>query len=155
MPPKFKLETVLKHRRHLEEGAQKEFSDALRQWEQARSALEVMARNHRQYQQELKNKMQSDAAAEEVLIYHRYIDRLEREIESQTTLIEDLERQKEKNRLQLLVALKNRKMLEKLKKRFFENEARKDFLNEQKLLNEVAVTCYRTHPRRDESSGEH
>jgi flagellar FliJ protein len=155
MAPKFKLETVLKHRRHLEESAQKDFFEARCQWEQARSALDIMTRNQHQYRHELKDKMRSAAAAADVVLYQRYIGRLKMEIESQTMLVEDLDRQKEKKRLRLLVALKNRRMLEKLKKRFQETEARKDFQAEQKLLNEVAVTRYKTRPRSDRSSGEH
>jgi hypothetical protein len=45
--------------------------------------------------------------------------------------------------------LKNRKIIEKLKKRFLATEARQNLRNEQKLMNDVAVTRFRSRPRQN------
>ncbi|MBL0714382.1 MAG: flagellar FliJ family protein, partial [Desulfosarcina sp.] len=105
-------------------------------------ALEVMERRQRQYQQDLKSKMQNDGAADELFLYHRYLGRLGKEISSQAGLANELEAEKEEKRAQLLVALKNRKIIERLKERYLETEARKTRDQEQKLLNEVAANRY-------------
>ncbi len=144
MAERFKLETVLKHRKHLEEKAQQVFAKSSRRWDRARQALEVLTHNRQQYQQELNRKMREDAAAGELILYHRYLNRLAREIEAQDALVEELAAQKEEHRAQLVVALKDRKIIERLKERFLESEARKTREGEQKQINEAAVNRYKT-----------
>ena len=155
MAERFKLETVLKHRKHLEEIAHKVFGEASRKWDQARNALDVMTRNRLKYQHELRYKMNTEAAAGELLLYHRYLDRLQNEIEAQNGLVEDLAAEKEEKRAQLLVALKNRKMIEKLKDRYLASAAHKAKAEEQKRLDESAVNRHQGGRRMAVKIGNH
>ncbi len=155
MADRFKLESVLRHRKHLEENAHKVFSESHRKWDQARNALDVMTRNRRQYRRELKLKMTADTGAGELLLYHRYLGRLEKEIAAQNGLVEDLSAEKEEKRAQLLVALKNRKMIEKLKDRYLESEAHKAKTQEQKRLDESAVNRHQGGRRMAVKIGNH
>ena len=147
MADHFKLETVLRHRKHLEENAHKVFSQSRREWEQARNALNAMTHNQQQYRRELKNKMAGDTGAGELRLYHRYLGRLEEEIAAQNVLVEQLAGEKEEKRALLLVALKNRKMIEKLKERYLENAAHKAQAEERKRLDESAMNRYQSGPR--------
>ena len=142
MAERFKLETVLKHRKHLEEIAHKVFGEASRKWNDARKTLDSMTRNRLKYQHELRHKMNAEAVAGELLLYHRYLDRLQNEIEAQNDLVESLAVEREEKRAQLLVALKNRKIIEKLKERYREQEAQRAQRQEQKHLNEAALNRY-------------
>ncbi len=143
MAERFKLESVLRHRKHLEEIAQKVFSESRRKWDRARGALEAMTRNRRQYRRELKIKMAAATGTGELLLYHRYLGRLEKEIAAQNALVEVLATEKEEKRTQLLVALKNRKMIEKLKDRQMQEAAHQAQTQEQKHLDESAVNRHK------------
>jgi flagellar FliJ protein len=146
------MESVLRHRKHLEEAAQMAFAAALRRLTQARRALEDLIRNQQAYQQELKRKMQANARADELVRYHRYLGRLDREIGSQTDIVEALEVEKEEKRAALLAALKDRKVLEKLKAHYLETEARGQRAQEQKLMNEAAVNRYQNRNRQTDAT---
>lgn len=146
------MESVLRHRKHLEEAAQMAFAAALRRLTQARRALEDLIRNQQAYQQELKRKMQANARADELVRYHRYLGRLDREIGSQTDIVEALEVEKEEKRAALLEALKDRKVLEKLKAHYLETEARGQWAQEQKLMNEAAVNRYQNRQRQADAT---
>ncbi len=153
MAVRFKLESVLKHRKHLEENAHKDFSESHRKWDHACNTLAIMTGNRRQYQQELKTKMKADTAAGEMLLYHRYLGRLEKEIEVQKGLVEGLAVEKEEKRAQLLTALKNRKIIENLKERFFESEANKANAQEKKQIDEAAVSRHQAGKRLQHGAG--
>ncbi len=146
MVARFKLESVLKHRRHLEDDAQRAFSATNRKWDEARRVLDGMRRNRGQYEQDLKNHMLNNAAAGELVLYHRYLGRLDMEIEDQQMLVNELEAKREKKRGLLLTALKNRKMIEKLKEGFIQKHARRRQIQEQQLMNEAAISRYKGNP---------
>lgn len=139
MAPRFKLESVLQHRKHLEECAQQKFSDATRRWDQARHGLDGMRHKRSQYDRALKIKMNAAVTADELLRFHRYLGRLDSEIEAQTALVEKLAAEREARREQLNTALQNRKVIEKLKERFVAKTTRQGLAQEQKILNEVAL----------------
>ena len=152
MTQPFKMESVLRHRKHREEAAQMAFATALRQLTRARRALEDLIRSRQAHQQELKLKMQANARADELVRYHRYLDRLDREIESQAGIVEALEAEKEEKRAALLAALKDRKVLEKLKAHYLETEARDQRAQEQKRMNEAAVNRYQNRRRQADAT---
>ncbi len=154
MAEPFKLESVLRHRKHLEEAAQAAFAASLRRWTQARRALEELIRNRQAYQQELKHKMQANARADILVCYHRYLSRLDKEIESQASTVEALAVAKEEKRTALLGALKERKVLEKLKAHYLETEARSERAQEQKQMNEAGVNRYQKRQRQTDARGE-
>ena len=142
MAERFKMEGVLRHRQHLEEEAQAAFAASLRQWTQARRALEELIRKQKQYRRALKHKLQDHATADELVLYHRYLDRLGKEIESQIGIVEATAIAKEEKRTELVAALRDRKVLEKLKAHHLEAEARHRRAQEQNLINEAAVNRY-------------
>ena len=145
----FRLESVLRHRKHLEDNAQKLFSDSSRRWEQARHVLDGKRHSRYQYERERKSKMNADATADELLRYHRYLGRLDSEIEAQRVLVENLAAEREEKRAQLMEALKNRRVIDKLKERFLENEARRGEAQEQKALNEAAIHRFQGNAERN------
>lgn len=152
MAEPFRMESVLRHRKHLEDAAQTAFAASLRQWVQARRTLEDLSRKRQQYQQELKRKMQANARADELVRYQRYLGRLDQEIESQAGIVEALEVEKEEKRAALLAALKDCKVLEKLKAHYLETEARDQRAQEQKLMNEAAVNRFQNRQRQSDAT---
>lgn len=138
----FRLATVLKHRKHLEDNAQKAFSEANRKWAQARDVLKSMVAEQHRYRQDLKTKMNGKGDAAEMLLYMRYLDRLDADVEMQTRLLNDLKNTKKEKHAELLAAVKNRKVIEKLKARCREMEMHQTRIQEQQQLNESAVSRY-------------
>ena len=138
----FKLEAVLNQRKHREESARKIFADAARALKQAQTALSDMENTRAQYRRALRLKQENSDSAMELILYTRYLGRLESEIREQQQAIDALARDKEDKRIALMTTLKDRKVIEKLKERYIADAAKKERDNEQKLLNDVAISRY-------------
>lgn len=146
------MEGVLRHRKHKEEEAQAAFAASLRQWTQARRLLEDLIRKQNQYRREFRRKVQGQATADEFVLYHRYLGRLQKEIASQIGIVEAMAITKEEKRTQLVAALKDRQVLEKLKEHHLEAEARHRRRREQKRMNEAAVSGYQRKQRQSQAA---
>ena len=140
----FRLQAVLKHRKHLEESAQKALAEANRKWAQALDGLERIKRERRRYRHDLRQKMRMTGDAAEVLLYMRYLRRLDGRIESQSAVVNALATEKTAKHTQLLAAVKNRKVIEKFEERSRAAEARQSLRREQIRLNEAAVNRFHT-----------
>jgi flagellar protein FliJ len=138
----FKLEAVLTHRQHQEESARKIFADAARALSCARQTLTDMETVCTQYRRAMRLKQDSNGSAMELILYTRYLARLAAEIDEQQHTIETLAEDKEKKRRTLMAALKDRKMIDKLKERYLADEEKKERDMEQKMVNDVAISRY-------------
>ena len=138
----FKLEAVLTHRQHQEESARKVFADAARELSRARQVLTDMERVRAQYRRAMRLKQDNNGSAMELVLYTRYLARLASEIDEQQQTIETLSADKEEKRMTLMTALKDRKVIEKLKERYLADEEKKERDMEQKLVNDVAISRY-------------
>jgi len=138
----FKLEAVLNQRKHREESARKIFADGARALRHAQMTLSDMENTRTQYRRSLRLKQENSDSAMELILYTRYLSRLESEIHEQQQVIDALARDKEDKRVALMTTLKDRKIIEKLKERYLAAAAKKERDNEQKLLNDVAISRY-------------
>lgn len=136
----FRLETVLQHRRHIEETCQRELAAALAELADEKTSLARLEASRDRYRQELQQKLKSSVTASEMLLFQRYLDRLSLDIASQKIKADAAAQLSEKKRTELIAALKNRKVLEKLKEKQTAAAARTALKQEQGLINEVAVT---------------
>lgn len=138
----FKLEAVLTHRQHQEESARKVFADAARELSRARQVLTDMETVRAQYRRAMRLKQDNNGSAMELILYTRYLARLASEIDEQQHTVETLAADKEEKRMTLMTALKDRKVIEKLKERYLADEEKKERDMEQKLVNDVAISRY-------------
>jgi flagellar FliJ protein len=138
----FKLEAVLTHRQHQEESARKVFADAARELNRARQVLMDMEKVRAQYRRAMRLKQDNNGSAMELILYTRYLARLASEIDEQQHTIETLAADKEEKRMTLMTALKDRKVIEKLKERYLADEEKKERDMEQKLVNDVAISRF-------------
>jgi len=138
----FKLEAVLTHRQHQEESARKVFADAARELSRARQVLTDMEKVRAQYRRAMRLKQDNNGSAMELILYTRYLARLASEINEQQHTIETLAANKEEKRMVLMTALKDRKVIEKLKERYLADEEKKERDMEQKLVNDVAISRF-------------
>ena len=143
----FKLEAVLNHRRHREEAARKRYADAVRQLRQQQEQLTAIQMTRQKCLQDLRSQQRSGAAAAQMLMYTHYLTRLDTEIQAQDKVVQAHRQKKEKQRQALMAALKDRKVIEKLKERHLRQLEVEERGREQKLLNDVAITRYQRSAR--------
>jgi len=139
----FRLEPVLKHRKHQEEMLQKELSLLQRKTEQERSALKRCFEKLGRLMNEVQCLQQEGVTISEQILYCDCIEHQKLKIDLLKKEIVKMETQIDIKRKELMEAVKNHKILEKLKekKNFVYIE---DMLKtEQKLLDEAAVCRFK------------
>ena len=143
----FKLQSLLNWKKSLEELAQKELADQLKELRKEEEEIEALILKRIGYDQEVKEKSAQGIPAGEYLTYQQYFEQTHKELmnreEKKGKRIQDIERARGK----LLVLSKERKILEKLrekrhKKYLYESE-RKD----QSTNDERAVQQFKLPPR--------
>lgn len=113
----FPLESVLNHRKSVEEGFQKELGILNTALDAENRAHRLLKEKRRHYSEEHRRRQKEKITVSESGLYINYIQRLEKEIKVQQNKIAEIEKQVEVKRDELLAAMKNRKILEKLKQK--------------------------------------
>ena len=136
----FRLETVLQHRRRIEEDCQRELAAALAGLTQEKRVLAGIEASRDRGREEFQQKLKSNMTASEMLLYQRYFDQLAFDIADQKREVAEAAQLFEKRRSELVAALKKRKVLDKLKENQMTAAAKKGLKQEQDFMNEMAVT---------------
>lgn len=136
----FRLETVLQHRRRIEEDCQRKLAAALADLAEEKRGLARIEATRDRYREELQQKLKNNMTASEMLLFQRYLDQLAFGIADQKTKVAVAAQLFEKSRTELVAALKKRKVLDKLKEKQIAVAAKKELKQEQDFMNEVAVT---------------
>ena len=142
MAQPFKLEAVLTHRRYREDTARQRLADAVRKLEAERQILQGQEDLRTDYRRTLRWKQSHSGSIMEVQIYTRYLNRLDREIDRQRQVVRDLTKKKEGLRQELMMRLKERKVIERLKERQLAEAEQRVRIQEQKVLSDVAISRY-------------
>jgi len=137
---KFKLESILKHRKHLEDIFQREMADTFQALAAEKKTLARMRTTCAHIQRDWKQKLKNDINVSEMRHFHKYLDRLALEIEEQRTRVAEAEQKLEQKRMALTEAVKSRKIMDKLKDKQLAAEAERLQKNEQSFMNEVAIS---------------
>ncbi len=135
----FKLETVLQHRRRIEEDCQRKLAAALADLAIEKRGLAGIEKSRDQGREEFQQKLKSNMTASEMLLYRRYLERLAFDIADQKRLVAAAAQLFEKRRTELVAALKKRKVLDKLKEKQMTAAAKKGLKQERDFMNEMAV----------------
>jgi flagellar protein FliJ len=135
----FKLETVLQHRRRIEEDCQRNLAAALADLAIEKRGLAGIEKSRDQGREEFQQKLKSNMTASEMLLYQRYLARLAFDIADQKRLVAAAAQLFEKRRTELVAALKKRKVLDKLKEKQMTAAAKKGLKQERDFMNEMAV----------------
>jgi len=136
----FRLETVLQHRRRIEEDCQRKLAAAFADLAEEKRGLARIEATRDRYREELQQKLKNNMTASEMLLFQRYFDQLAFDIADQKTKVAAAAQLFEKSRTELVAALKKRKVLDKLKEKQIAVAAKKELKQEQDFMNEVAVT---------------
>ena len=136
---KFKLETLLQHRKHVEENYQRELANTLHALKEEKETLGQLISSRDQVKRNLEQRLTEDINAAELLHFNKYLDRLSIDISLQNKRVADVELELEQKRLKLTEAVKSRKIMDKLKDKQMAAEFEKNQKNEQNFMNEIAI----------------
>lgn len=146
----FKLETLLEIRRRKEEEASILLLQARNRLNEAKQVLTKLCTQQKELWSEFRLKQQAgELVVIEYQMWHRFFAFLKKEIENQQVVVEGLTKEAVAALKELEIALKNRKAVEKLKERRLEEYRLAVQAEEQKILDEIAITRYQ-RPEGDE-----
>jgi len=139
---KFRLQKVLEMREQREKLLHKRFMELLAAAEEEKRELEKLYRYQTQYREELNRKQRGAVDVNEVMQYLHYLEALARAIDEQILRVQEAEERAEEARRDLLKAQQEKKAVEKLKEKQYE-----DYLKEQQraeviFLDEVSSSRF-------------
>ena len=137
---RFKLQSLLSHRRHQEEVCQKELAEAQRDVSDAKKKLKGLQIEKNANIQQLQAWQKEPHNASKVLMFTNYIEHLSKDIESQTQGVQLAVQKVTDIRERLIEVMKKRKTLEKLKEKGWLAYQQKMMQAERKFNDEVAAT---------------
>jgi len=135
---KFPFSAVLKHRLFLEETLQKELGLLKRLLFDEKDKLVKYKTAINASSEELQNKQKQIISVAETLLYVRFIEQLSYQLELQKEKVLEVEKKLERKRIDLVDAMKNRKILEKLKEQGLSKYKEDTNRKEQCFMNEMA-----------------
>lgn len=138
----FKLENILKVKTLREDLAKAELANLQTQYKNEENNLYNMQNCYLNYQNQLIEKQQGQITIQEISLYKSYFNKAANEISKQQVLLIDLEGQVNKQREKLVDSIKERKILENLRQKKYQ-EYRKIVLGkEQNFLDEIATNNF-------------
>ena len=139
---KFTLQPVLDHRQIIEDRLKKELSDIREQLIHEEQSLRELKRKEMKTVQALKQEQASGISSQEVITYHNYLERLFERITQQEKIVEDRKDEEEQKHLEMIEAVKKRKILEKLKAQGIDRYRQMILKKETKLIDEISVNQF-------------
>jgi len=137
---RFKLESLLRHRRHQEEICQKELANSERLLADEKGKLRRQKREKRINVQNLQVNQKEKIDVSVLILSMNYIRQLSKKIEEQKRCVREVSKKLNLKRNELIIIVKKRKTLEKLKEKSRLAYQQKTMQNERKLMDEVAST---------------
>ena len=139
---KFKLESLLEHRKFIEETVQKELSQIKRRLIEEQNALDRLYQKEKAVNSNLEHLKQRPLASSELIMHNQYLTHLNQAIEKQKRVVHSVEKSLDSKHDELTEAMKKRQTLEKLKEKGLNAYKEKIFKQEQDFINEVAIGRY-------------
>jgi len=138
----FKLETLLRHRRSLEEKERESLARIHARLENENRHLQELQSKHSQVRRELERQQLRQYDSREVGWYCTFMRRLDSEMEQSAARIQGLKRELQEQLARWVERSRDKKVLENLKeKREREHLIAEDRL-EQKIVDEIVVTRF-------------
>ena len=139
---KFSLEPVLKYRKLLEEDFQKDFAVLKRQLFDEKEKLSNFEQTRDRFSRELQKKQVKNINVSDILLYSDYLQGVSKEIEKQSEKILEAEKRVDQKREELVGAMKNRKIIDRLREKGLKAHVQELSKMEQHLMNEAAINIF-------------
>lgn len=135
----FKLQSVLEYRINMEEKILNEFSEKKRELDMERIRMKFLVKQRATLIAELRTMQDKSLPADDFAIYISYVKQVRENEKKQKIVIHQVKEQLESKRKELVEAVKQRKIMEKLKQQHME-EYNNNLRNlEQKASDEMSV----------------
>jgi flagellar FliJ protein len=135
---RFNLEPLLNHRRYLEEVLQKELADLKIRLETEKNKLWALRQKRRKTVLQLQENQTDGRPASEIKLYIDFVEQLLKEMKAQRQKILEAERLFNLKRQELVAAMKDRKILDRLKEKGLQAYEQEQLKKERNLMDEVA-----------------
>jgi flagellar FliJ protein len=142
----FNLEALLNHRRYLVEVLQKELADLKIRLDAEKDKLWVLRQKKRKTVMQLQEKQTDGRPASEIKLYIDFVEQLSIKMEAQRQKVLNAERNFSLKRQDLVAAMKNRKILDRLKEKGLQAYELKQLKKERSLMDEVAGHQFNQKP---------
>ena len=139
---KFSLEPVLKYRKLLEEDLQKDFAILKRQLLDEKVRLSNFEQVRDRFRGELQQKQMKNFNVSDILLYTDFLQEVSKEIEKQSKKILEAEKSVDQKREDLVGAMKNRKIIDRLREKRLKDHVQEMSKKEQDLMNEAAINIF-------------
>jgi len=139
---KFPLQPVLNHRKIVEEDLQKELAVLRKVVADEKQRLKTFKKTKNNLIGEMKQKQREGITISEMLMYLHFLDCLSRDLEKQKEVVLEVERKYEDKRQGLIEAMKNRKILGRLKEKQEKEYKHELIRNEQNFFNELSTNRF-------------
>jgi flagellar protein FliJ len=140
---KFKLQPVLDQRQKKEDILKKELAEKKLLFEQEKIVTEGLKSKLSDARQEFRDKQKDHPKASEAASYILFFDRVEREIEFQIMKLTELVAEVNKAQERLMEAMKEKKIIEKLRDKQIEEYQAEVNRQEQVFIDEISTVRYR------------
>jgi len=140
---KFNLDKVLNFRKQAEDALQFEFSAVKSRFDREKFLLETNKDKFRKSREKMLETQGTFPDISELILHYRYLDKLAFEIKVQEEKVKEIEGSLEITREKLHKAMKDTKVITKIKEKV-EKDIRRDLnLQEQKYLDELAINKFK------------
>jgi flagellar FliJ protein len=139
---KFSLQSLLNHRKHIEENLDKELSLVKRTMNVEKRRLERIIQEKIKCQHRVQKKQSSGKKINEIILCFNYLDKLSKDIAMQTSRLKDVKKEYQIKRGELIEAMKKRKTLDRLKEKEMKEFNCSQMKVEQEIINEVAANQF-------------
>jgi flagellar FliJ protein len=139
---RFRLQSVLDHRRHLEDLALHGFAAKLGVQKECERHVAWLEQEHKRARQELNQREIKGMPANEFVLANEYTTVLRLQSLREQARLPMLKAETEKARKKLLSATRNRKALQSLRKRHLARYQREELQIEGRILDEAAVGSF-------------
>lgn len=139
---KFRLESVLEHRKTVESVMRRELAEANRKLADERERLAEEQGNQERAGKRMAEVQEKGAKGFVVQLYSAYLDRMAHRVSSQKQKVVEMESTFEEKQADLVEAMRRRKILDQLKQRHERSQQAQEEAAEQDFFDEVAVTSF-------------
>jgi len=139
---KYSLESILKQRKFIEDKLQKKMAVLNKELGDEEIRLNMENKVREQCLEELKQKQERNISMSELLLYTKFIRKITVAINKQEVIVLRAKKKVDQNRENMVDAMKNRKIIEKLKEKDWKNYSRMSSKRDQEFLNEVGISRF-------------
>jgi len=136
---KFSLQSLLNHRKHIEENLDKELGRIKRLANKEKRRLENIRKEKIKSAKKIQKKQGEGNKVNEIILCFNYLDKLSKDIDRQKKCLKNVEKEYDKKRSELIEAMKKRKTIERLKEKEMKAFSYSKMKAEQEIMNEVAA----------------